>query len=466
MPNPLLSVIIPVYNGAHFLPEAVASLRWQDYEPMEIIIVDDGSTDNCRDVASLLGSGIRYVRQDNAGPSAARNRGLALAQGEFIAFLDADDQWPRHKVSIQLARLLAEPELDLVLGRIQYIALPGGEIPDIEFESPDNTVSHVHLGSGLYRRRVFERIGTFDASLRYSEDVDWFLRARESVLAMRILRSTALLYRLHGQNMTRNSKVNLPMAGVLKRSMDRRRREDGAIQPLPRWSSFDEWSPGTPPLVTVVIPAYNAERHLPEAVASVLAQTYQPLEIVAVDDGSTDGTLQALRRFGPRVRSIAQVNAGAGAARNVGVAMATGSYIAFLDADDYWPPQKVARQVETLEQNPELDLLLGHVQQFRHGGEDLGEPSPGFLPGTLLARRQAFDRVGPFNTGLRVGEFIDWYARAQEAGLTTRLEPDVWLRRRIHEDNLGIRERTSQGDYLRVLKAAMDRRRRSAGESA
>jgi glycosyltransferase involved in cell wall biosynthesis len=465
MPGPLVSVIIPAYNAAHFLPEAVRSIRWQGYQPLEILVVDDGSSDNCAEVAQSLGTDVRYVRQQNAGPSAARNRGLELAQGDFIAFLDADDQWPDEKLSIQLSRLEAEPSLDLVLGRIQYVALNGGAVPEIPFENDDNTVAHVHLGSGLYRRRAFERIGNFDESLRFSEDVDWFLRARENGLNMRILRTTTLIYRLHGQNMTQNiPAVDRSLAIVLKRSIDRRRQGGGRVRPLPGWLSYDEWAPGTAALVSVVVPAFNAEQHIAEAVNSVLAQTYQPVEILVVDDGSSDATREIVAGFGPRVRSFAQTNAGAGAARNRGIAQATGRYIAFLDADDLWPPPKLARQVEILEQNPACRMVFGHVQQFRQGGEDLGGPAPGFVPGTLLARREAFAKAGLFSTGLKVGEFIDWYARASEAGLKGRLEPDVWLRRRIHGNNLGVRERGSRGDYLRVVKDAIDRRRRAAAE--
>jgi glycosyltransferase involved in cell wall biosynthesis len=467
MPNPLVSVVIPVYNAAHFLPQAMASIRAQGYEPLEIVVVDDGSTDNCADVAKSLGSDVRYERQINSGPSAARNRGLALARGEFIAFLDADDQWPAHKLSVQMGRLMAEPQLDLVLGRIQYVALEGGEIPAYQFEGPENTITHVHLGSGLYRRRAFERIGGFDESIRFCEDVDWFLRARETGLGMRILRATTLLYRLHDGNMTRDRESpDRLLTHVLKRSMDRRRIGKGAVPSLAGWLSYDEWAEGAPPLVTVVIPAYNAERHIGEAVESALAQTYRPVEIVVVDDGSTDATAETVRSFGPRVRFATQTNAGAGAARNRGVAMATGRYIAFLDADDWWPAEKLVRQVEILEKDPGCDLLFGHVQQFFHGGADLGGPEPGILPGTMLARREAFERVGPLAEDLKLGEFIDWYARAREAGLSSRVESAVWLRRRIHEDNLGVRERASRGDYLRLLKASMDRRRQPAGKTA
>ena len=131
--TPLVSVIVPAYNAARFLPHAVESIRRQDYLPLEIVIVDDGSTDDTAEVARDLGSDIRYVYQPNAGPAAARNRGLEQARRELIAFLDADDEWPPDKLRIQVGRLLAEPELDVVTGRTHYIRLPGA--PDLKIVS-------------------------------------------------------------------------------------------------------------------------------------------------------------------------------------------------------------------------------------------------------------------------------------------------------------------------------------------
>jgi len=465
MANPLLTVVIPVYNQAHFLPEAVASVRLQNYEPFEVIIVDDGSTDNCAEVAAGLGSGVRYARQENAGPAAARNRGLSLACGEFISFLDADDLWPPQKLSVQMARLLAEPQLDFVLGRTQYQVLPGGELPDLNFEAPENVVAQTVVGTGVYRRRAFDRIGVFEESLRFGEDTDWFMRALENDVAMRILRPITLLYRMHGRNLTQDQKtVRHQLMVLLQRSMERRRRRGIAATPLRPWLSYDEWAPGAPALVSAIIPSYNAERFVAEAIRSVLGQTYRPVEILLVDDQSTDRTVEKAREFGPRVRLLRQDHAGAAAARNLGVRHATGRYIAFLDADDTWPETKLSRQMVILQDDPKCDLLFGHVQHFREADADCGGPAPGYSLGTMLARREVFDKTGLLTTDLKVGEFIDWYARAMGAGLRSRLEPDVWLRRRIHGTNLTARERDAWGDYLRVVKAAMDRLRHAKGE--
>ena len=242
VPN-MVSVITPVYNAASFLPRAIASIRKQSYDPLEIIVVDDGSTDGSSEIARNLPGISQYVYQKNAGPSAARNRGLELARGEFIAFLDADDEWPLGKLDLQLRRLGAEPQLEVVLRRIQYISLPGGEEVDIAFETEDRTLTHVHLGSGVYRRSVFDRVGRFDESLRYSEDVDWFMRAREEDISMVILENVTLLYQLHAGNMTRqmtSDRSNL--ATVMRLSLERRRRRglSGQSIHLKPWSHYDE----------------------------------------------------------------------------------------------------------------------------------------------------------------------------------------------------------------------------------
>ena len=462
-----MSVIIPAYNAASFLPNAVASVRRQSYAPLEILIVDDGSEDDCARVAAELGEPVRYVRQERSGPAAARNRGLELAQGEFVGFLDADDEWPEQKLSIQMSRLLAEPELDLVLGRVRYVALESGEIPDYIFEGPDHVLSNVHLGSGLYRRRVFRKVGNFDARLHYCEDLDWFMRARELRRPMRILRPVTLVYRLHGGNMTRHrERADQFLSMALKSSMDRRRRMGaGAMAPLARWFSYDEWWLGTPPLVSVIVPVFNGARFVREALDSISMQTYRPVEAIVVDDGSTDETGEVLDRFGPRVRRASQAHSGQSAARNRGVELATGRYLAFLDADDLWPLEKLAAQVAILEEDPECDLLFGHAEQFRENSGGESEPMPGYVPGTLMVRREAWLRVGPLRSDVRVGEFLDWMFRARQQGMRERIDGRVWLRRRIHGDNLGVRERDACGDYLRLLKDAMDRRRQLPAEA-
>ena len=222
------------------------------------------------------------------------------------------------------------------------------------------------------------------------------------------------------------------------------------------------------PLVSVIIPVYNYDRYLAEAVESVLNQTYRKLEVIVVDDGSTDQSGEVARSFAERgVRHCHQVHAGIGPARNTGVEFARGECIAFLDADDRWPLEKIERQLKAFEDDPELEMIFGQALQLQNGpawetGINNSDPQgmmPGLVPGTMLIKRDAFDRVGMFQGGLKVGEFIDWYARAVELKLRSLVMPDLFLWRRIHDSNQGIRERQSVSDYARVLKAKLDRRR-------
>jgi glycosyltransferase involved in cell wall biosynthesis len=227
------------------------------------------------------------------------------------------------------------------------------------------------------------------------------------------------------------------------------------------------------PAISAIIPVYNAERFLAEAIDSALAQTLRPLEIIVVDDGSTDGSLTVARRYPAPVRVVEQAHAGAGAARNLGAGLAGGDLLAFLDADDRWPESKSARQWEAFQRTPTLDAVLGHVRQLRDGPEWIaGVAAPsggaehldaGYASGAMLIRRDSFFRVGLFRSEWRVGEFIDWFARATEAALTIEVLPDLVLWRRIHDANLGVREHSARTDYTRVVRETLRRRRAAAG---
>jgi glycosyltransferase involved in cell wall biosynthesis len=222
--------------------------------------------------------------------------------------------------------------------------------------------------------------------------------------------------------------------------------------------------------ISVIIPVYNYDRYLGEAIESVLNQTYRHLEVIIVDDGSTDRSGEVAQSFAGRgVQYCRQVNAGIGPARNTGVELAQGDYVAFLDADDRWPVEKLERQLRAFESDPALEMVFGQALQLHNGPEweagvrnnnySVAGMVPGMIAGTMLIKRAAFDRVGKFQGGLKVGEFIDWYARAVELKIRSLILPDLFLWRRIHDSNQGVRERQSVTDYARVLKAALDRKR-------
>lgn len=225
--------------------------------------------------------------------------------------------------------------------------------------------------------------------------------------------------------------------------------------------------------VSVIIPCFNAAPYIGAAIESVLAQTLPDDEIIVVDDGSSDDGANVIARFGPRVRYFHQENQGISAARNCGIARASGACIAFLDADDLWTDDSLASRRRQLADQADLAYVYGWVEPFispdmapdaRQTLGKLPETQPGRVAGTMLVRRQVFESVGLFDGGFRIGETMDWVARVDAAGHRSADVGKVVLRRRIHGANTVIKERKMQGDYLRVLRAAIARRRGVAGE--
>ena len=217
------------------------------------------------------------------------------------------------------------------------------------------------------------------------------------------------------------------------------------------------------PSVSVVIPAYNAQRFLAEAIDSVLSQGHNRLEIIVVDDGSTDATATVARGYPSEVRLLQQENRGIGSARNAGVDAASGDLLAFLDADDVWTDGALEARLALLETQPGVHGVFGLVETFYDNVSEQAfevkaeAVAAGQVAGTLLIRREAFLRAGLF-TDVRLGEFIEWYARAVDAGLRFETAQQVILRRRVHGANTTIKapDRTA---YLRAVQSIIARRR-------
>jgi len=222
--------------------------------------------------------------------------------------------------------------------------------------------------------------------------------------------------------------------------------------------------------LSIVIPCFNAERFLGEAIESVLAQGAQDPQIVVIDDGSTDRSAAVARGFGTHVELYSQPNGGISSARNAGVLRAHGRHLAFIDADDLWTAGSLAVRFSALHGAAQADGVFGALQQFLCPRMDPGAaaridfdavPQVGRFAGTLLVRREAFLRAGLFDTSLKVGEMLDWVSRAALAGVSLATTTEIVMRRRIHGANTVLSQSpaASRADYLRALKAAIDRRR-------
>ena len=223
--------------------------------------------------------------------------------------------------------------------------------------------------------------------------------------------------------------------------------------------------------VSTVIPCHDGERYLAETIRSALAQECGAHEVIVVDDGSTDRTAEVARSFGDAVRFVSQPRGGAARARNRGAELATGRFLAFLDADDVWTPDALARLLAELLADPSPGMAFGKMEQFvspelppesRLQFRFNPEPAQARMCGTVLARRDAFERVGAFSPELASGEFIDWLSRAEHLGVKAAAVDALVLRRRLHHWNHGVVRRDANHDYLRVVKAALERRRSAA----
>jgi len=227
--------------------------------------------------------------------------------------------------------------------------------------------------------------------------------------------------------------------------------------------------------ISVIIPVFNCERYLGEAIESVLSQTCRATEILVIDDGSTDGTGHVARSYSPLVRYVFQRNSGAASARNRGAELAREVFLSFLDADDVWVEDKLSRQIACFEQDPDLDMIFGYAEHFISPdiAEELAakfhcpeQPMPAPGPATMLIRRQAFFRAGPFDAEYGCGESISWFAKAMDRGLRGRMVREVLLRRRVHLNNISRVSRDVRDDYLRVVRDALERRRRREADTS
>ena len=224
--QPLVSVIIPVYNGARFLRAALESVFAQTYPSFEVIVVDDGSSDDSGAIA-LNFPEVRYIRQENQGVAAARNHGIEAAQGEFFAFLDQDDVWTPEKLKLQIEHLLNNPELGYTLTHQQYFLEPGTPLP-AWFRKELLTSVHTGwvLGTLVVRRTAFEQVGNFATGYSAANDSDWFFRAKAAEIPMAIVAELLLLKRIHEANDSGRAKEILSeLLKVVKSSLDRQRSQ-------------------------------------------------------------------------------------------------------------------------------------------------------------------------------------------------------------------------------------------------
>ena len=434
-----ISVLIPVYNAAPFVRAALDSVHAQTLQPDEIIVLDDGSEDNSREILRKE-KGIRLLESEHKGVSAARNKLLSEASGDLIAFLDADDLWEPEKLARQFAYLEKHPDSEIVFCETDNFLDPSwGEMTARQRELLQSRYPYL-LQSALIRRSLFARIGDFRNGLSYGEDTDWFLRVISAGIPLQKIPDVLCHYRIHQTNTMVNLEIKkkdyLKMIatalrqGHMARQTSYPARRESREPPSPSDAVRSKCDTDRRLTISVVIPAYNAEAYLAQALQSVLGQKLPAgvsiLELLVVNDGSTDSTAQVAAGLA-KVRCIQSQHKGASAARNLGIAQARGDYLLFLDADDVladdaiqalttpalsfdglWPAAVFGLAKDFV--SPELDADSCESLVIRK------EPYKGFFSGCALIRRDIFSDscVGLLNESLKTGETVDWLLRFRQ----------------------------------------------------
>jgi predicted O-linked N-acetylglucosamine transferase (SPINDLY family)/glycosyltransferase involved in cell wall biosynthesis len=436
---PRFSVVITCYNYGKYLRECVRSVANQTFRNFELIIVNDGSTDDSLAVAEAClkefsALKITIVDQPNSGqPALSRNAGITRAKGEFILPIDADDRIAANYLEEAFKAIDADPKVDLVYsdslfdnGKSRSRKKPG------RFDVKSLSACNQLVYCCVYRRRVWEKIGGYRDNVRGYEDWDFWIAASLTGATAAYIPSVGLLYNekdsgVYSQTVAHHNArfarvmLNNPTAYSSAQLQQAKAVLAGLAQPKPA------------ALVSVVIPCFNQAQFLGEAVESVIAQSYKNWEIIIVNDGSPDNTSQVAQSLilgqpGHRIRLIEKQNGGLSDARNAGIRFAQGEYILPLDADDMIDPSFLAKTVALLDQNPAVgiaytDWVYFGAYRAKRDAIDYDFTrlctKENLFTCTSLYRKKAWEATGGYNSNMTRGvEDWDFWIGCGEKGFT------------------------------------------------
>jgi glycosyltransferase involved in cell wall biosynthesis len=455
--EPKVSVIIPVYNGSNYLKQAIDSALAQTYSNIEVIVVNDGSNDNgaTEQIAESYGSKIRYYYKKNGGVATALNLGMKKMKGEYFSWLSHDDMYYQDKVEKQI-NFLAKQNFKKVFLYSNYSILrdqlitPVVHNHEMLIRKPKYSLLRgcVNGITVLIPKTILDEMGYFNEELRCTQDYDYWRKieakydfvhmeevlsitrlhsAQDSVMSPRVIAESDELWIDMIKNLSKEEKLkyegtlynfyfemakfleSTPYAGTLRYTKSKLAELDKEVSE----ARFN-------PKVSVVIPFYNRIEKTLTAVKSVLGQSYQNIEIVLVDDGSTDD-LSKLKKFvksNSKIKFVAlMVNSGPAAARNLGIMHSDGEYIAFLDSDDTFVPDKIERQLASMvKHNPDVSYT-SYLK--REGDQETVKYDPGLTgivvpriisnctiatPTAIVRKKLLVDHRISFYENMRVGE--------------------------------------------------------------
>ena len=458
--QPETCVVIPCYNYAEFLPAAVESLNRQTYKDFEVVIVNDGSTDDTENVASELALkyphlNIRIINQLNSGkPSISRNNGLKATNAEFAMCLDADD-WLAPTYLEKCTNLLkTATDVSIAYTDQIHVTITGAyPQPSIDYDFELLKIKNLLPTSAVFRRIAWLATGGYRNNVNGYEDWDfWIALGAKGFKGCRIAEAL-YYYRIHGDSLT---SVAESMDAELRHLITINNREVYPNERVAEAIEYFKIKNTSSPLVSVVIPCYNQAHYLENAVKSVALQTLQNCEIIIVNDGSIDETSPVVNELIEkypycRIKLIEQENCGLANARNTGISKSSGKYIFPLDADDEIESQMLNKTSAILDNQADISIVYTDVQEF--GDSCRLVPSIDFnfavlcqmnyITASALYRKEVWERVGGYKEIMRQGyeDWEFWLSAAEIGFIACRIPEPLFLYRKhigsmVHTDSL------------------------------
>jgi len=448
----LVTAIVSTYNSQRFIRGCLDDLESQTIAgQLEIIVVNTASEQNEETIVKEFQSkysNIVYIVTDKREPLySAWNRAVKVASGQFLTNANTDDRHRKDALEVMANTLLANPDVALVYGD-QIVT----DTADPTFENhhavetakrPEFSRQRLLFGccvgsQPMWRKSLHGEFGGFDETLTCAADWDFWLNVASKYTFKHVPEFLGLYYR-NEDGIEHGQKIH----SFYERYLVGRRYGNPYISVIQPYQAPDN------PLVSVVMPAYNAADYIARAIESVLIQNYRNFELIVVDDGSSDHTADIVRGFkNEPIKYFLKENGGAASARNFGLEKASGSFIVMLDSDDMMTPDYIARHLQGFEQHPQADMVYcddllideqdkpirvitrpeySDPKAFISDMFRCGFPVVHFK---TCIRRSVFDKIGPYDERLIVGEDYDMMRRFVKQGLRmVHLPLALYLRR-------------------------------------
>jgi len=448
----LVSAIVSIYNSERFIRGCLEDLENQTIaEKLDIIVINSGSQENEEAIVreyQQKHNNIVYIKtEQREGIYTAWNRAIKVARGTFLTNANTDDRHREDALEIMSETLLTNPDVALVYGDQICTDTPNGTFANhhaIEMaKRPEYSQERLLFGccvgsQPMWRKSLHTELGYFDDTLTCAGDWDFWLRISSKYKFKHIPEFLGLYY--HNEDGIEHGKK---IHSLYERYKVGKRYGNPYISVIPLYTSKDN------PLVSVIMPAYNAAEHIAEAIESVLIQNYRNFELIVVDDGSTDNTRDIVAGFkDDNIRYFYKENAGPASARNLGITKSQGLSLIHLDSDDMITPDYIAKHLQEFEKHPDADLVYCDdclIEENSNPIRVIERPEYtdrrllirdlfhcGFpvVPFRTCIRRNVFDKIGFFDEELLVGEDYDMMRRFVKHGLKIHhLKGALYLRR-------------------------------------